>query len=78
MVYKYLISIIFLVEILAITMNNLNTEYSETSKNLKKNELLLNNIETHIPKHLSSVVSNLQFLNDQIKMFADRLKNIEV
>ncbi|CAH1732438.1 dynactin subunit 2-like [Aphis gossypii] len=66
------------VEILAITMNNLNTEYSETSKNLKKNELLLNNIETHIPKHLSSVVSNLQFLNDQIKMFADRLKNIEV
>jgi len=78
MVYKYLISIIFLVEILAITRNNLNTEYSETSKNLKKNEILLNNIERHIPKHLSSVVSNLQFLNDQIKMFADRLKNIEV
>lgn len=59
-------------------MNNLNTEYSENSKNLKKNELLLNNIETHIPKHLTSVVSNLQSINDQIKMFADRLKNIEV
>jgi len=59
-------------------MNNLNIEYSETSKILKKNELLLNNIETHIPKHLTSVVSNLQSLNAQIKVFANRLKNIEV
>ncbi|KAF0762828.1 dynactin subunit 2-like [Aphis craccivora] len=66
------------VEKFAITRNNLNTEYSETSKNLKKNELLLNNIETHIPKHLTSIVSNLQSLNYQIKMLADRLKNIEV
>ncbi|XP_026820126.1 dynactin subunit 2-like [Rhopalosiphum maidis] len=66
------------VKTFSVTMNNINIEYSETSKNLKKNELLLNNIETHIPKHLTSVVSNLQSLNAQIKVFADRLKNIEV
>ncbi|XP_060846939.1 LOW QUALITY PROTEIN: dynactin subunit 2-like [Rhopalosiphum padi] len=66
------------VKTFSVTMNNLNIEYSETSKILKKNELLLNNIETHIPKHLTSVVSNLQSLNAQIKVFANRLKNIEV
>jgi len=59
-------------------MNNLSTQYSETSKTLKNNELLLNNIETYIPEHLASIVSNLQSLNARIEMFADRLKNIEV
>jgi len=59
-------------------MNNLRTQYSETSKTLKNNELLLNNIETFIPKHLESVVSNLQSLNSRIEVFADRWKNIEM
>ncbi|XP_025203353.1 uncharacterized protein LOC112600373, partial [Melanaphis sacchari] len=63
------------VETFAITVNNLSTEYSETSKTLKKNELLINNIEIHIPKHLTSVVSSLQSLDTQIKVFADQLKN---
>lgn len=57
-------------------MNNLSTQYSETSKTLKNNELLLNNIEIYIPKHLASIVSNLQSLNARIEVFADRLKNI--
>ncbi|XP_060858055.1 dynactin subunit 2-like [Metopolophium dirhodum] len=59
------------VETFAVTMNNLRTQYSETSKTLKKNELLLNNIETYIPKHLANVVSNLQSINAQIEGFAD-------
>ncbi|XP_029341521.1 uncharacterized protein LOC107885072 [Acyrthosiphon pisum] len=66
------------VEKFAVTMNNLRTQYSETSKTLKNNELLLNNIETYIPKHLASVVSNLQSLNARIEVFDDRLKNIEM
>lgn len=57
-------------------MNNLSTQYSETSKTLENNELLLNNIEIYIPQHLASIVSNLQSLNARIDMFADQLKNI--
>jgi len=59
-------------------MNNLRTQYSETSKTLKNNELLLNNIETYIPKHLALMVSNLQSLNARIEVFDDQLKNIEM
>ncbi|XP_022168890.1 uncharacterized protein LOC111032751 [Myzus persicae] len=66
------------VEAFAVTVNNIRTQYSETSKTLKNNALLLNNIETYIPKHLASAVSNLQSLNARIRMFDDRLKNIEV
>ncbi|CAI6356587.1 unnamed protein product [Macrosiphum euphorbiae] len=66
------------VETFAVTMNNFRTQYSETSKTLKNNELLLHNIETFIPKHLASVVSNLQSLNSRIEVFADQWKNIEM
>lgn len=59
-------------------MDNFTTQYSKTYKTLKNNELLLNNIETHIPKNVASVVSDLQSLNTQIEMYTDRLKNVEI
>lgn len=65
---------IILVERLAATIDNLNIQYSETSKTLKNNDQLLNGIETHIVQQVTSMVSNVQSLNAQIKDCANHLR----
>lgn len=65
---------IILVERLAATINNLNVQYSETSKTLENNDQLLNGIKIHVVKEVTSIVSKVQSLNAQIKDCANHLK----
>lgn len=65
---------IILVERLAATINNLNIQYSETSKTLENNNQLLSGIETQINEEVTNMVSNMQSLNTQIKDCANHLK----
>lgn len=67
-----------LVGTFAVTDNNFNVQYSKTSEVHKSNELLLNNIESHITKNVAKVVMNLQSLNTQIEVLGNRLKCIDL
>lgn len=71
-------NIIILVDDFTVKMNDFYEQNSDISKGFQMNELLLNNIETDITKNITNVVSHLQLLNLQTKVFADHLKNINV
>lgn len=59
-------------------MNDFNEHNSDTSKVLKNNELLLNNIEKNMTINIMNLFSHLQLLNSQIEVFSDQLENIEI
>lgn len=59
------------------TIDNLNTQHTENSQNIDKNEVFLKTIESHINENMKKIHSNIQSLNARVEVVAEKLKQSE-
>lgn len=59
------------------TIDNLNTQHTENSQNIDKNEVFLKTIESHINENMKKIHSNIQSLNARVEVVTEKLKQSE-